>query len=121
MVNEVLLRKAVDTAWTVYLATHRDVDVADGRRCLLERHLQRRLEPVKARLKWSRVPDSPISTGCPRTNSKALPLDAIRRPRNPPIWNMEAALKCRSCRKGRYAPPGHMIKLAATQEVAPDK
>ena len=29
---------------TVYLATHRDVDVADGRRCLLERHLQRRLE-----------------------------------------------------------------------------
>src|SRR5205823_9725130 len=28
MVDEVL-RKAVDTAWTVYLATHRDVDVAD--------------------------------------------------------------------------------------------
>jgi hypothetical protein len=27
-----------------YLATHRDVDVADGRRCLLERHLQGRLE-----------------------------------------------------------------------------
>jgi hypothetical protein len=43
MVDEVPLRKAVDTAWTVYLATHRDVDVADGRRCLLERHLQRRL------------------------------------------------------------------------------
>ena len=39
MVDEVL-RKAVDTAWTVYLATHRDVDVADGRRCLPERHLQ---------------------------------------------------------------------------------
>ena len=39
MVDEVL-RKAVDTAWTVYLATHRDVDVADGRWCLLERHLQ---------------------------------------------------------------------------------
>jgi hypothetical protein len=44
MVDEVPLRKAVDTAWTVYLATHRDVDVADGRRCLLGRHLQRRLE-----------------------------------------------------------------------------
>jgi hypothetical protein len=41
MVDEVPLRKAIDTAWTVYLATHRDVDVADGRRCLLERHLQR--------------------------------------------------------------------------------
>jgi hypothetical protein len=44
MVDEVPLRKAADTAWTVYLETHRDVDVADGRRCLLERHLQRRLE-----------------------------------------------------------------------------
>jgi hypothetical protein len=39
MVDEVL-RKAVDTAWTVYLATHRDVDATDDRRCLLERHLQ---------------------------------------------------------------------------------
>jgi hypothetical protein len=27
----------------VYLATHRDIDVADGRRCLLERHLHGRL------------------------------------------------------------------------------
>jgi hypothetical protein len=44
MINEGLLREAVDTAWTVYLATHRDVDVADGRRCLLERYLQGRLE-----------------------------------------------------------------------------
>jgi hypothetical protein len=39
MVDEVL-RKAVGMARTVYLATHRDVDAADGRRCLLERHLQ---------------------------------------------------------------------------------
>jgi hypothetical protein len=44
MVDEVPLRKAVDTAWTIYLAAHRDVDVADDRRCLLERHLQRSLE-----------------------------------------------------------------------------
>jgi hypothetical protein len=44
MVDEVLLRKAVDTAWAVNLATHRNIDVADGRRCLLERYLQRRLE-----------------------------------------------------------------------------
>jgi hypothetical protein len=44
MADEVPLRKAADTAWTVYLATHRDVDGADGRRCLLERHLQGRLE-----------------------------------------------------------------------------
>jgi hypothetical protein len=86
MVDEVPLRKAVDTAWTVYLATHRGIDVADGRGCLLECHLQRRLEPVNARLKCSRVPDSPISTGCPRTNSKALPLDAIREARQSGTW-----------------------------------
>jgi hypothetical protein len=44
MVDEVTLRNAVDMAWTIYLATHREVDVADDRRCLLERHLQGRLE-----------------------------------------------------------------------------
>jgi hypothetical protein len=33
-----------------------------------------------------------------------------------PIWKLEAALKCRSCKKGRYAPPVHMIKLTATRE-----
>lgn len=37
MADEVPLQKAVDTAWAVYQATHRDVDAADGRRCLLER------------------------------------------------------------------------------------
>jgi hypothetical protein len=36
-----------------------------------------------------------------------------------PIWKLEAALKCRSHRKGRYAPPVHMIKLSATQEITP--
>jgi hypothetical protein len=41
MVTEVPLRQAVITTWTVYLATHRDVDAADSLRCLLERHLQR--------------------------------------------------------------------------------
>jgi hypothetical protein len=44
MVDEGPLRNAVATAWTVYLATHRDIDVADDRRCLLERHLQRKWE-----------------------------------------------------------------------------
>jgi len=51
----------------------------------------------------------------------SLPLNAIRRPRDTPIWKLEAALKCRSCRKGRYAPPVHMIKLTATQEITPYK
>jgi len=31
--------------------------------------------------------------------------------RSMPIWKLEAALNCRSCKKGRYAPPVHMIKL----------
>ena len=44
MVDEVQLRMAVDTAWSVYRETHRGVDAADNRRCLLERHLHRRWE-----------------------------------------------------------------------------
>ena len=42
MIDEAALRRAIDMAWSVHLATHRDVDVADGRRCLLERHLHSR-------------------------------------------------------------------------------
>ena len=41
----------------------------------------------------------------------SIPLEHVRRPRNTPIWKLEAALKCRSCRTPRYAPPVHMIKL----------
>lgn len=36
------LKLATDTAWTIYRAKHRDIDEADRRRCLLERHLQDR-------------------------------------------------------------------------------
>jgi hypothetical protein len=41
-------------------------------------------------------------------------IDAILRPRDTSIWKLEAALKCRSCSKGRCAPPVHMIKLTET-------
>jgi hypothetical protein len=59
---------------------------------------------------------------CNRCTTRAsLPLNAVRRPRDTPIWKLEAALKCRSCRKGRYAPLVHMIKLTATQEITPCK
>jgi hypothetical protein len=34
---------------------------------------------------------------------------------------LEAALKCRSCKKGRYAPPVHMVKLTETREITPYK
>ena len=57
---------------------------------------------------------------CNRCKTRAsLPLDAIRRPRGTPLWKLEASLKCRSCRKGRHAPPVHMIKLTATREITP--
>jgi hypothetical protein len=36
-------------------------------------------------------------------------------------WKIEAALKCRSCKKGRYAPLVYVIKLTATQEITPYK
>jgi len=44
MVNTVALRTAIETAWSLFLATHDGVDDADSRRCLLERHLQERCE-----------------------------------------------------------------------------
>src|ERR1700737_4071712 len=60
-----------------------------------------------------------LEVECNRCKTRAsLPLDAIRRPRNTPIWKLEAALKCRSCRKGRSA-PAHMIKLTETGHIAP--
>jgi hypothetical protein len=49
----------------------------------------------------------------------SLPLDAIRRPRDTPVWKLEAALKCRSCKKGRYAPGVHLIKLTQKREITP--
>jgi hypothetical protein len=49
-----------------------------------------------------------LEVECNRCKTRAsLPLDAIRRPRDTPIWKLEAALKCRSCRKGRYAASAH--------------
>jgi len=45
--------------------------------------------------------------------------DAIRRPRDTPIWKLEPALKYRSCRKPRYSPPVHMIKLTKEREITP--
>jgi hypothetical protein len=63
-----------------------------------------------------------LEVECNRCKTRAsLPLDAIRRPRDRPIWKLEASLKCRSCRKGRSAPPVRMIKLAERREITPYK
>jgi hypothetical protein len=66
------------------------------------------------------VPSLFSETGSAYDKTRAsLPFDAIRRPRDTPIWKLEAALKCRSCSKGRYSPPVHMIKLTETREITP--
>jgi len=44
MVDTVVLLTAVETAWSIFRATHGGVDDADSRRCLLKRHLQGRCE-----------------------------------------------------------------------------
>ncbi len=57
---------------------------------------------------------------CHRCETRAsLPLDTIRRPPDTPIWKLEAALKCRSCRTAHYAPRVHMIRLTKEQKIAP--
>jgi hypothetical protein len=59
-----------------------------------------------------------LEVKCRRSDTRAsLPLDAIRRPRDTPIWKLEAALKCRSCKNGRHAPPVHMVKLTMEREM----
>jgi hypothetical protein len=59
-----------------------------------------------------------LEVECNRCKTRAsLPLDAIRRPRDTLLWKLEASLKCRACRKGRYAPPVHMIKLTEKREI----
>src|SRR6266849_4067331 len=49
----------------------------------------------------------------------SIPLDAIRRPRDTPIWKLEGSFRCRSCGTRRYKPPLHLIKLTQEREVAP--
>ena len=41
------------------------------------------------------------------------------RPRDTPIWELEAALKCRSCGTRRYEPPVHLIKQTMEREITP--
>src|SRR6476646_5792053 len=61
-----------------------------------------------------------LEVECNRCKTRAsIPLDAIRRPRDTPIWKLEAALKCRSCGTRRYKPPVHMVKLTEAREITP--
>jgi hypothetical protein len=63
-----------------------------------------------------------LQVKCHRCETEAsIPLEHVRRPRDTPIWKLEAALKCRSCRTPRYSPRVHMIKLTMQREIAPYK
>ena len=42
MVDEVTVRAAAATAWSIFRARRPGIDPSDNRRCLLERHLQTR-------------------------------------------------------------------------------
>jgi hypothetical protein len=46
-------------------------------------------------------------------------LEAVRRPRDTPIWKLEASLKCRACRTPSYAPRVQLIRLARERKIAP--
>jgi hypothetical protein len=56
---------------------------------------------------------------CHRCKTRArIPLDAIRRPRDTPIWKLEAALICRSCgtrlvKGSRLSPATNELRSAA--------
>jgi hypothetical protein len=61
-----------------------------------------------------------LQVKCHRCETEAsIPLDAIRRPRDTPIWKLEAALKCRCCGTRRYKPPVYMVKLTQEREITP--
>jgi hypothetical protein len=59
-----------------------------------------------------------LEVECNRCKTRvSLPLTEIRRPRDTPVWELEASLKCRACRKGRHAPLVHMMKLTGRREI----
>jgi|SRR5450631_658831 hypothetical protein len=61
-----------------------------------------------------------LQVKCRRCETEAgSALEHLRRPRDWPIWELEAALKCRSCKQGRRAPPVQMIKLIERHEITP--
>jgi hypothetical protein len=51
---------------------------------------------------------SATDSGCAFGSAQQAAL--VESNRHPAIWKLEAALKCRSRKKGRYASPVHMIK-----------
>jgi hypothetical protein len=97
---------------------------ADAAECLLWSELQEGFggpaQPSPTIAQCLNVGYGWLQVKCHRCETEAsIPLEHVRRPRNTPIWKLEAALRCRSCRTPRYSPPVHMIKLTKEREIAP--
>jgi len=60
-----------------------------------------------------------LQVKCRCETEASIPLEHVRRPRDTPIWKLEAALKCRACRTPRYSPPVHMIRLTTERQTVP--
>ena len=74
-------------------------------------------QPSRAMPQWGKWW---LEVECHRCKTRAsIPLDAIPGPRDTPIWKLEVALKCRSCRTPRYTPPVRMFKLTQQRELTP--
>lgn len=63
-----------------------------------------------------------LEVECMRCHTRAsLPLQHIRRPRDTPVWKLEASLRCRACATPRRKAPARMVKLTERQEISPYK
>lgn len=70
-------------------------------------------QAIAGDMKW-------LEVKCKRCETRAsIPLDCVRRPRDTPIWKLEASFRCRSCGTHRYRPPVILVRLTAEQEVTP--
>jgi hypothetical protein len=59
-------------------------------------------------LQWARIASVSTATHLTYSHSGHMKADL----------ELEAALKCRSCRTPRYSPPVHMIRLTKEQKIA---
>jgi hypothetical protein len=79
MDEKLILREAVKTAWSVYLATHGNVDVTDQRLCSLERHLSQRLLSGETEVDELNAPGLRTSTDYRKRMSKPVFLGVCAR------------------------------------------
>lgn len=56
---------------------------------------------------------------CKRCETRAsIPLVHVRRPRDTPVWKLEASFRCEQCGNIRYRPPVRLIRLTQERSVS---